>query len=81
MNKQEFDKEIIELSTSLKDYASTLLKLNESLNYVTRPSGDVTFSAIDQAKEAKGAMQDAKVVIDKIHKALKARATARMKEI
>lgn len=78
MQKEEMSKEIGEQLQTLREHAQSLTKLCESLQLAVR--GDVSFAAIDETKKVLGEIRDVKEAVEKSHKALKARAVARMKE-
>ena len=81
MNKEEMAKEISEELSTLKDHADSLNKLIEDLQATLRPTGDVTFTTMERTKTALASFTDSKVSLEKVRKALKARAAARNKEV
>lgn len=80
MNKEEMTKVVSEELSTLKEHAEKLGKLLEDLQLTIRPTGDVTFSALDKSKEILDQMTDVRTSVQKVRTTLKARAQARMKE-
>lgn len=80
MNKEDMSKEIVEQLTTLKEHAESLGKLLEDLQLTIRPQGDVSFAALDKSKEVLENITGVRTSVEKVRRALKARAVARMKE-
>lgn len=80
MNKEEFTKELSEQLSTLKGHAEEMNKLVEDLQLLVRPTGDVTFGAMDRTKSVLTSIKDAKEATEKVKKVLKLRAAERMKE-
>lgn len=78
MNKEEMNKELKEQLQVIRDHATGLTKLLESLTHAS--NSDVSFAAIDETKNILEDLPEVKQAIEKSRKALKARAQARMKE-
>lgn len=80
MNKEDMTKEIAAQLSTLKDHAESLNKLLEDLQLTVRPTGDVSFAALDKSKEVLDQITDVRASLQKVRTTLKARAQARMKE-
>lgn len=80
MTREELNSELADQLNTLKAHSETLKKLVDDLQLTIRPQGDVTFSAMDNAKAVLVSIKEAKEATEKVKRALKARATERMKE-
>lgn len=78
MTKEEMNKEVREQLQIIKEHATGLNKLIESLTHAA--NSDVSFAAIDETKNVLEDFSEVKQAIEKSRKALKLRAQARMKE-
>lgn len=81
MERSEFDTELREALSALQEHEANIKKLTEDLQLILRPTGDVTFGAMERAKKSLESFKAAKDAVDKTKKLLKARATERMKDI
>lgn len=80
MDKEAMTKEVSEQLSTLKEHAESLSKLIDDLQLIIRPTGDVTFSALDKSKQLLEGMTEVRASVQKVRTTLKARAQARMKE-
>ena len=80
MDKETMTKEVSEQIATLKEHAESLSKLLEDLQLIVRPTGDVTFAALDKSKQVLEGMTEVRASVQKVRTTLKARANARMKE-
>lgn len=82
MNKDEMNKEIGEAIAGLREHAESITKLVESLQMTVR-GGDVSISTVQESARFLAILktQDPKKSVEKVHKALKARAQARLKDL
>jgi hypothetical protein len=81
MKKEEMIQEINSNLSTLKDQATALTNLVNSLQMTVR-SGDVSFQSLDEAGKLLNEFKEnpIKQTVEKVHKTLKARAVARVKE-
>lgn len=80
MNKDELNKEVQDNLTTIKDHADSLNKFLEDIQGTLRPTGDASLVTLERSKEALASFTEAKLSLEKIRKALKARATQRLKD-
>jgi hypothetical protein len=80
MDKAAMTREIENHLSNLKEHAENIGKLLEDLHLIIRPTGDVTFAALDKSKQVLEGMTEVRASVQKLRTTLKARANARMKE-
>jgi len=80
MEKEEFSKEISGQLSELRSHAEKLTKLCDQLSAIAR-GGDAAITAMKDAKTVHEEMKGAKEAIEKVRKAMKARAIQVIKEV
>lgn len=80
MEKEDLHKEVQEHLHTLRHQAESLQKLCTTLEQVVAKNGDVSFIALDDSKLCLEGVSETRAALEKTRRALKARASARMRE-